>query len=186
MNTATCQRKAPKIKPARPRCSNEYTGDFQQGLVYFLPNLKAFACSLTRDITHAEDLVQDTVLRALSNQEKFIRGSNLLAWLFTILRNLFLSELRRNKSFAEIVPQLHARGKSNIAGSKHDHMQLAELLTAVEGLPPQQMRAVTMVGALGYSYEETADHEDCAVGTVKSRVSRARSTLSQLTDPDRP
>lgn len=185
MNIATRKSFTQHSKPAGQGSCKEYKGDFEQGLVYFLPNLKAFACSLTRDVTHAEDLVQDTVLRALKNKEKFIRGSNLLAWLFTILRNLFLSEIRRNKTYAEIIPQIEARGKSNLTDSQHSHLQLAELLNAVAELPSQQQRAVTMVGALGYSYEETADRENCAVGTVKSRVSRARSTLTQLTDPDR-
>ncbi len=184
MDIATRRSFRRKLQPTGQASAKEYRGDFGQGLVYFLPNLKAFACSLTRDINHAEDLVQETVLRALNNQEKFIPGSNLLAWLFTILRNLFLSEIRRNKTYAEIVPQIQARGKSNMAGNQHNHMQLAELLNAVAELPPQQKRAVTMVGALGYSYEETAEREECAVGTVKSRVSRARSTLAEQTDPD--
>ena len=184
MNIVTRKPFTQRPKSTGQTSRKEYRGDFEQGLVYFMPNLKAFACSLTRDVTHAEDLVQDTVLRALNNKEKFIRGSNLLAWLFTILRNLFLSELRRNKSFADIVPQIQTRGKSNEASSQHNHMQLMELLHAVDKLPSHQKRAVTMVGALGYSYEETAKYEACAIGTVKSRVSRARSALQEWADPD--
>ena len=184
MKTKTRRSPTSKTKPTDHVSSKHYGGDFEQGLVYFLPNLKAFACSLTRDITRAEDLVQDTVLRALANQDKFIRGSNLLAWLFTILRNLFLSEIRRNKSFSEIVPQIQAGGRTSATSSQDSHIALTELLQAVDELPAQQRRAVTLVGALGYSYEETARREDCAVGTVKSRVSRARATLSDLTDPD--
>ena len=184
MNIATHKPFTQKADPADQVSSKEYPDDFEQGLVYFLPNLKAFACSLTRDVTHAEDLVQDTVLRALKYKAKFIRGSNLLAWLFAILRNLFLSEIRRNKSFAEIVPQIQARKKPTATSSQHDYMQLVELLNAIGKLPSHQKRAITLVGALGYSYEETAKCEACAVGTVKSRVSRARSSLQEWTDPD--
>ena len=153
--------------------------EFDRDLVRFLPNLKAFACALSRDVSRADDLVQETILKALANRDKFAHGSNLLAWLFTILRNTFLSEARRGKTFGAILPQLQVHGSPSVIGNQYDHMALEEIAGSLRDLPAHQRRAVTMIGALGYSYAEVAEIEDCAVGTVKSRVNRARKSLAE-------
>ena len=152
--------------------------EFDHGLVRFLPNLRAFACALSRDVNRADDLVQETIAKALANRDKFAHGSNQLAWLFTILRNTFLSEVRRNKSFGVILPQLQVHKSHADTGNQHDHIALEEMVGSLRDLPPHQRRAVTMIGAWGFSYEEVALAENCAVGTVKSRVNRARTTLA--------
>jgi RNA polymerase sigma-70 factor (ECF subfamily) len=150
---------------------------FQELLVEQLPYLRAFARMLARNSMLADDLVQETALRALTNVDKFTPGTNLKAWLATILRNQFYNELRgraRLAAYAEAVPPL-----AGCDGDQEAHLALREFEEAYHALPAAQRDALSLVGASGFSYEEAARIVGCAEGTVKSRVSRARIELAR-------
>ena len=144
-----------------------------------IPSLRAFAISLSGNVDRADDLVQETILRALANIHSFQPGTNMPAWLFTILRNLFRSEYRKRRrevedadgSFAETL-----RSNPDQLG----RVEFQEFREALAQLPAEQREALILVGASGFSYEEAADICECAVGTIKSRVNRARSRLAKL------
>jgi RNA polymerase sigma-70 factor, ECF subfamily len=156
-------------------------GDIKSEIIDQLPNLTRFARSLTRSASSAEDLVQDTVLRALSNLDKFKPGTNLRAWLFTILRNQFYSSKRKGKWEVEDTEGAQAARLVQIP-DQEPHMALEEFRSAFRELPPDQREALVLVGISGLSYEEAADTCNCAIGTVKSRVNRARQKLAIALD----
>ncbi|MFC1458078.1 sigma-70 family RNA polymerase sigma factor [Microvirga arabica] len=152
---------------------------FAHGLVTNLPSLRSFAISLTRNVDQAEDLVQETVLRAISKQEKFQPGTNLQAWLFTILRNLFCSACRRTKR--EVADADGSYAAALISVPDHEgRMVVKDLAAALAKLPEGQRNAIMLVGAEGMSYEAAAQALGCAVGTIQSRVNRARNRLAEL------
>ena len=142
-------------------------------------SLRAFAVSLTRDADQANDLVQETVLRAISKHEQFAAGTNMQAWLFTILRNQFFSEQRKSLREVEDVDGSYAETMISIP-DQEDRIMMHDLETALGKLPGSQREAVMLVGADGLSYEEAAQALGCAVGTVKSRVNRARNCLAEV------
>lgn len=152
---------------------------FVDGIQLSIPSLRAFAISLTRDADRAEDLVQETVLRAISKQEQFEAGTNIQAWLFTILRNLFCSERRKSLREIEDVDGSYAQVLISVP-DQEDRIMLHDLEIALGKLPRVQREAIMLVGADGLSYEEAAHALGCAVGTVKSRVNRARNSLAEL------
>jgi RNA polymerase sigma-70 factor (ECF subfamily) len=135
--------------------------------------------SLSRDHSRADDLVQETLVKAWKNRSAFVQGTNLKAWLFTILRNTFLSELRKRKLEVEDPNNQFAIRASSRAG-QDGHMDLADLVRAFEQLSFEQRQALILVGADGHSYNDAALMCGCAVGTVKSRVNRARGKLRGL------
>jgi RNA polymerase sigma-70 factor (ECF subfamily) len=143
-----------------------------------VPSLRAFAMSLCGNVDRADDLVQETLLRAIANIDSFEPGTNMSAWLFTILRNLFRSEYRKRRREVE-------DGGGRYADTLRSHpeqpgrVEFEELRAALAKLPPDQREAVILVGASGFSYEEAAAICDCAVGTIKSRVNRARTRLAE-------
>ena len=144
-----------------------------------IPNLRAFAMSLSRDRTYADDLVQETLVKAWDKFGSFEEGTNLRAWLFTILRNTFLSEKRKRRrevedSEGELTASLSAPPE------QQGYMELDDLRNALTQLPEAQRTAVMLVGASGLSYDEAAKVCDCAIGTIKSRVNRARVRLAEL------
>jgi len=144
-----------------------------------VPSLRAFAISLCGNVDRADDLVQETMLRALANIDSFQPGSNLPAWLFTILRNLFRSDYRKRRREVEDADGNYAKTlKTQPAQSAH--LEFEEFRAALEKLPQDQREALILVGASGFSYEDAAAICGCAVGTIKSRVNRARSKLSAL------
>jgi RNA polymerase sigma-70 factor (ECF subfamily) len=144
-----------------------------------VPNLRAFAISLSGNVDRADDLVQETLLRALANIDSFERGTNMSAWLFTILRNLFRSEYRKRRREVEDADGSYAeRLKSQ--PEQTGRVEFTEFRTALAQLPPDQREALILVGASGFSYEEAAEICGCAVGTIKSRVNRARGRLAEL------
>ncbi len=146
-----------------------------------LPALRAFAISLTRDATQADDLVQDTIVKAWSNFDKFAPGSNLRAWLFTILRNTFFSAKRKTKREVADPDGIHTAGLYEKPA--HDgRLAFSDFQTAFDKLSPQQREVLILVGASGFSYEEAAEMTGVAVGTVKSRANRARQKLCELLD----
>jgi RNA polymerase sigma-70 factor (ECF subfamily) len=151
----------------------------RQEMVAAIPRLRAFAVSLCGNPDRADDLVQETLAKALLNIKSFSIGTNLLAWLFTILRNAYYSEFRkRRREVADVDGSLSGALVSK--ADQDDHMEMLDFRRALQRLSPDQREALILIGATGLSYEEAAEVCKCAVGTMKSRVSRARSRLSEL------
>lgn len=155
--------------------------DPRDDLIRHLPALRAFALSLARNGTAADDLVQETILKAWSKFDSFSAGTNLRAWLFTILRNCFYSDLRRRRREVSDSEGIHALRLSQ--KPDHDsHLAMRDFRVAFDQLIAEQREALALVGALGFSYEEAAATIGCALGTVKSRVNRGRKRLAELLD----
>jgi RNA polymerase sigma-70 factor (ECF subfamily) len=151
----------------------------RDALLAAVPSLRAFAISLCGQVDRADDLVQDTLLRALSNLHRFQPGTNLNAWLFTILRNLFHSEYRKRRREVEDPDGSYA-GRLKVHPEQGSRLDFEDFRTALAKLPSDQREALLLVGAQGFSYEEAAAICECAVGTIKSRVNRARTRLAAL------
>jgi RNA polymerase sigma-70 factor, ECF subfamily len=153
--------------------------DVRDDLVAHLPSLRAFAMSLTRNRSTSDDLVQDTIVKAWTNIDKFVAGSNLQAWLFTILRNTYYSSLRKTRREVADPEGVHAQGL--FVKPDHDgRLAFNDFQRAFDQLSPEHREVLTLVGASGFSCEEAAEMMGVAVGTVKSRASRARRRLSDL------
>ena len=152
-------------------------------LLAALPHLRAFAISLVGNMEDADDLVQDAVARGLTHIARFEPGTNLQAWLFTILRNLFYSNHRRRRREVEDVDGSYAE-RLVVAPEQGGHLDLADLRTALARLSPEQREAILLVGAEGLTYEEAAEICGVVVGTIKSRVNRARNRLAELMHAD--
>jgi RNA polymerase sigma-70 factor (ECF subfamily) len=151
----------------------------REDLLASIPNLRAFAVSLAGNAERADDLVQETLMKAWAKFDTFQEGTNLRAWLFTILRNEFYSQVRkRGREVEDAEGAYAARLASQPAQS--GHMDMSDFRAALAQLPSDQREALILVGASGFSYEEAAEICECAVGTIKSRVSRARTRLSEL------
>lgn len=159
------------------------SGQFQDDLASLVPNLRAFAKSLSGNADYADDLVQETLIKAWKNRSTFAEGSNLKAWLFTILRNTFLSD-RRKRKFEVEDPDGAFSAKLSTQGEQSGHMDFLDFSEAFEKLPDDQREALVLIGAEGFSYEEAALMCGCAVGTIKSRVNRARNKLVEMMDLD--
>src|SRR5215211_598675 len=151
----------------------------RSGLLAAIPSLRAFAMALTNDVSRADDLVQETILRAWQSQDRFEPGSNLGAWLFTILRNLFYSHHRRMKREVADAEGSYA-AQLRTAPDQEPNVAVKEMWRALGELPPDQREALLLVGAEGMSYDEAARICGVAVGTIKSRVNRARRRLAEL------
>ncbi|HVZ03353.1 sigma-70 family RNA polymerase sigma factor [Hyphomicrobium sp.] len=157
---------------------NRPADDLQNLLIGAVPNLRAFANSLCGDPTRADDLVQDTLVKAWTNLDSFEKGSNLKAWLFTILRNTYFSELRKRRREVEDADNALAE-RMSILPDQQVHMDLIDFKRAFGTLSDDQKEVLLLVGAEGFSYEEAAEITGAAVGTVKSRVNRARVALNK-------
>jgi RNA polymerase sigma-70 factor, ECF subfamily len=152
---------------------------FRDAFVAVIPHLRAFALCLCRDPQRADDLVQETLVKGWWKRHSFKEGTNLKAWLFTILRNNYFSEFRKpnhllveaNGPFIERLSQRAAQP---------GHVDLQDLAAALDRLEPAQREALILVGAEGFSYDEAAQICGVAVGTIKSRVNRGRHRLSEL------
>jgi len=153
--------------------------DFTSDLLAAIPALRAFAASLSGKSGWADDLVQETLIKAWANQCSFQPGSRMQAWLFTILRHEYYSEYRRRRHEVPDPEGLLA-GRLTQNPSQDDHVAFREFQAALVCLAPSHREALILVGASGFSYEEAAGIANCAVGTIKSRVARARSKLAQL------
>ena len=168
---------------AKPVCDTasvaQAEAKFRADLLTVTPNLRAFAVSLVGDQDRADDLVQDTILRALQKQDGFEPGTKLQAWLFTIMRNQFYSTYRKHKREVEDVDGLYAAKLSTLP-DQPGRVEFAELRCALARLSDEQREAVLLIGAEGLSYEEVAVICGVAVGTIKSRVNRARRRLAEL------
>jgi RNA polymerase sigma-70 factor (ECF subfamily) len=155
------------------------TASVREEILATLPRLRAFAISLTGKVDRADDLVQETLVRALTNIDSFEPGTNLQGWLFTILRNQFRSEYRKLRREVEDVDGRHAETLTAPI-EQHSHLEFNEFRQALAKLPDDQREALILVGASGFSYEEAAQICGCAVGTIKSRVNRARVRLADM------
>lgn len=160
--------------PVRSRSTED--AQFEQELERNVGALRAFARRLARNGDQAEDLVQETCAKALAKRHQFSPGTNQRAWMFQILKNTFLSQFRKAKREVpeSAAPEPHTTYRID---GQEAHLQLHEAQASIRKLPRGQRRAIMLVGVRGYSYEEAAEACDCAVGTVKSRVSRARASL---------
>jgi len=149
-----------------------------------VPGLRAFAISLCGSADRADDLVQETLRRAIANVSSFQAGTNMMAWLFTILRNQFLSEYRKRRREVEDVDGSYIESLTS-APEQNGHLEFNELYVALAKLPLVQREALLLVGASGFSYDQAAAICGTPVGTIKSRVSRARTLLAELLGIDR-
>ena len=152
---------------------------FRQHLLAAIPKLRAFALSLAAHADHADDLVQETLMKAWNHQNSFQDGTNIKAWLFTILRNEYFSQLRKRRREVEDADGDYAASVMT-PGGQESQLDMADLRIALQQLPADQREAVVLVGASGFSYQEVADICHVPVGTVKSRVNRARNKLALL------
>ncbi|MGR3760265.1 RNA polymerase sigma factor [Roseobacteraceae bacterium NS-SX3] len=162
---------------------NEPALDPRDELAEHLGALRAFAISLTRNTSLADDLVQETLVKAWSNIDKFEPGSNMRAWLFTILRNTYYSLRRKRKREVEDADGALAE----TLAQKPDHdgrLNMRDFQSAFKQLNDEQREALLLVGASGFSYEEAAEMCGVKTGTIKSRVNRARARLVELLQLD--
>jgi RNA polymerase sigma-70 factor, ECF subfamily len=162
------------VKPEEP-------DSFKTELLELVPYLRAFARSLSGRHEGADDLAQEALVKAWQSRDSFVPGTNLKAWLFTILRNQFYSERRR--AWRQV--PWDAENADAIPGNSDDQgwaAELSDIARALQALPAEQREALILVGAGGFAYEEAAQISNCAVGTVKSRVARARRALIAILD----
>jgi RNA polymerase sigma-70 factor (ECF subfamily) len=154
-----------------------------QQMVKALPHLRAFAISLTGNVDRADDLVQHALLNGLRNLEKFQPGTNMQAWLFTILRNLFYSEIRKRRREVEDVDGLMA-ARVPVLPEQQGRLDMSDLQVALAKLSPEHREVLLLVGAEGLSYEEAARICGVKIGTIKSRMNRARARLAEFLSID--
>mgnify|MGYP000921143781 CR=1 FL=1 len=157
--------------------------DFEQSLVGAIPHLRAFARSFANDPARADDLVQETLVKAWNSRDSFTPGTNFRAWLFTILRNVYFSQHRKLRREVDD-PDEQYQATLAVQPEQYGHLDLADFRAALGLLPSDQREALILVGAEGFSYEEAAEICGCAVGTIKSRVNRARNRLTELLDDE--
>jgi RNA polymerase sigma-70 factor (ECF subfamily) len=154
---------------------------FKKELVTLIPHLRAFARTLAGDAASADDLAQDAMMKAWDARGSYQMGTNMKAWTFMILRNQFYSDKRRSWRSTQLDQEAAERTLVAI-DDPGSPLALDELRLSIQKLPPEQREALILVGAGGFAYEEAAEICNCAVGTVKSRVSRARRALQGILD----
>jgi RNA polymerase sigma-70 factor (ECF subfamily) len=159
--------------------------NIRESILAAVPSLRAFAISLCGNVDRADDLVQETLFKAWNHLDSFKEGTNLKAWLFTILRNTYFSERRKRRREVEDADGSYA-DTLKTHPEQTSHVEFKEFTAALAKLPDDQREALILVGASGFSYEEAAEICGCAVGTIKSRVNRARTRLAHLLAIDNP
>ena len=162
-----------------PKRSAAERAEFKKELTGVVPHLRAFARGLCGRPDMADDLVQETMLKAWAAQERFEPGTSMRAWTFVILRNAYLTDMRRNRFRGEY-DELTAERILTAPAGQEEPIHLSDLHRALLTLPAERREALLLVGAGGFSYEEAAEICGCAVGTIKSRVGRARATLTSM------
>ena len=167
----------PRPRPFEPTPLSD--PEFKDQLSAVIPHLRAFGRSLSGSRDLADDLVQETLLKAWAARKRFQAGTNMRAWTFIILRNLFLSQMRRARFKGEWDDVTAAKILAAPA-SQDRHIELGDMQRALMHLPQPQREALILVGAGGFAYEEAAEICGCAVGTIKSRVARGRVALEAL------
>ncbi len=153
--------------------------EFHANLLKAIPHLRAFAISLCGSVDQADDLVQEAIVRGLNHIDRFQPGTNMQAWLFTILRNQFYTSHRRRKREVEDPDGIRA-GKLSTSPEQHGHLDYEDLRIALSRLSAEQREVVVLIGAEGLSYDEAAQVCGTKVGTIKSRMNRARARLAEL------
>ena len=153
--------------------------DFRQELVSHLPHLRAVARALTGHRDRADDLVNDTVLKALSAEAQFQPGTYLKAWLMTILRNHYINGLRRTRIEVETIGEIREGAMPSPPNQEHV-VEVNEVANALQRMSIEHREILVLVSAAGLSYEEAAAVCGCAVGTIKSRLNRARGELKKV------
>lgn len=168
-------------KPTKtpPKRTPAQKADFKRELTEVVPHLRAFARGLCGRPDMADDLVQEALLKAWAAQDRFEPGTSMRAWTFVILRNAYLTDMRRNRFRGEYDEGVAERILTAPAGQE-EPIHLSDMHRALLTLPPERREALLLVGAGGFSYEEAANICGCAVGTIKSRVGRARATLNSM------
>jgi RNA polymerase sigma-70 factor, ECF subfamily len=162
---------------------SELLNRMDKAILGAVPSLRAFAISLCGNADLADDLVQETLLRALANNDSFQPGTNISPWLFTILRSHFRSENRKHRREVDGAAG-HCAESLKSQPDQLGQVEFREIREALSQLPADQREALVLVGASGFSYEVAANICGCAVGTIKSRVNRARTRLAELMDID--
>lgn len=149
-----------------------------------IPRLRRFARFMTRDVDYADDLVQECLTRAIANITSWQPGTNLRAWLFVILKNVFRNDKRREKHEVAHLNRLENEAISFAAPQQHTHLALSEIQSAFLQLTEDHREVLMLIAVEGLRYEEAASILDISVGTVKSRLSRARSALRALVEAE--
>jgi RNA polymerase sigma-70 factor (ECF subfamily) len=157
--------------------------DWRDEVIGLIPALRAFAWSLSHNSADADDLVQETLIKAWTHRDKFEPGTNLRAWLFTILRNTYYTAAVRRRREVADADGKHAATLS-AAPTQDWSIAVRSLQAALQRLPDEHREALVLVGAAGLTYEEAAEICGCALGTIKSRVNRARARLLRIMDAD--
>jgi len=156
---------------------------WRDSVVELIPALRAFAWSLSHNSSDADDLVQDTLIKAWAHRDKFEVGTNLRAWLFTILRNTYYTNaVRRRREVRDETGKYAAT--LSAAPTQEWSVAMHALQSALAELPDEHREALILVGGAGLTYEEAAEICGCALGTIKSRVNRARARLLKIMDAD--
>lgn len=156
---------------------------FRHELHQTVASLRAFARGLCGNNAMADDLAQEALLKAWAARTSFRQGTNLKAWIFTILRNHYFTQRQRNARFAQWDPEIAERSLVS-APSQGNGLDLKDLYRGLQTLSPEQREALLLVGAAGVSYEEAAEICGCVIGTIKSRVARARAALKNYMEGD--
>ena len=154
---------------------------FRDQLLALLPSLRAFSRGLCGRRDMADDLAQDTMMRAWAARASYAQGSNFRAWMFMIMRNQFYTTLRKNARMTSLDPEVAERVLV-AAPAQQNGIDVADVAKALQKLPAEQREVLLLIGANGVSYEEAAAIIGCAIGTVKSRLARGRSALAALID----
>ena len=165
------------------RAGRNDDGNWREDVISLIPALRAFAWSLSHNSADADDLVQDTLIKAWTHRAKFEPGTNLRAWLFTILRNTYYTAVVRRRREVADEDGKHAATLS-AAPTQDWSVAVHSLRSALQHLPHEHREALVLVGAAGMTYEEAAEICGCALGTIKSRVNRARARLLKIMDAD--
>jgi RNA polymerase sigma-70 factor (ECF subfamily) len=168
---------------ASPAVRDAMSPAVRDAMLAAVPRLRAFAISLSGNVDRADDLVQEALTCAIAGVNSFQPGTNMSAWLFTILRNLFRSEYRKRRREVEDTDGSYAETLKS-QPEQHSRLEFEEFQVALAKLPPVLREALLLVGASGFSYEEAAAICETPVGTIKSRVHRARTRLSNLLSID--
>jgi RNA polymerase sigma-70 factor (ECF subfamily) len=156
----------------------------QDLLIQHIPDLRRFARSLERNRVAADDLVQETLERAIKKMHLYEPSGPFIGWLNTIMRNLFVDRVRRRKITASTSLDEAPRNEPYQNENQVDRLVLKELRVAVDLLPVEQKQVLLMIAVQGLSYEDAAQHLDVPLGTIRSRLFRARANLQQRLDPD--
>ncbi|TCM38397.1 sigma-70 family RNA polymerase sigma factor [Novosphingobium aerophilum] len=171
----------PTARKSDPSASRPEDEAFRRELLGVLPHLRAFARGLSGRPDFADDLVQEAAIKAWTARERYTPGTNMRAWTFAILRNHYLSELRKSKRQTDLDEGAVER-MLVMDADQEGPLHLGDMETALQKLAPERREAVLLVGASGFSYEEAADISGCPIGTMKSRVARARADLARMLD----